>query len=82
MKRIELKIYGKVQGVFFRANARKKAQELGLKNIIAENESNGTVGIIVEGGGVAIKKFIDWCKKGPLLAKVEKIEISDTSLDF
>lgn len=74
MKKVELKIYGQVQGVFFRTNAREKAQELGL-DIEAENMPDGTVHIVAHGRGEAIKKFIDWCKKGPALAKVEKVEI-------
>lgn len=74
MSQIKLKIYGRVQGVFFRANARKKAQELGLK-IEAENMADGTVEIVAWGRGEGLKKFIDWCKKGPLLAKVEKVDI-------
>ncbi len=73
-KLVELKIYGRVQGVFFRANARERGRELGLK-VQAENMPDGTVKIIAEGRGVALEKFIDWCKQGPALAKVEKIDI-------
>lgn len=75
MKRVALKIYGQVQGVFFRANAREKAQKLGL-NIEAENMPDGTVYIVIKNNNKNIKKFIDWCKKGPELAKVERVKIS------
>lgn len=74
MKQVRLKIYGQVQGVFYRANARDKAQELGLQ-IEAENQPDGTVEIIAEGRGEDLKKFIDWCYQGPPSAKVEKIDI-------
>ena len=76
-----IKIYGKVQGVFFRHSAREKAKELG---IIAHprNESDGTVVIEVEGDEQAIKQFTDWCRVGPPEARVEKGEIQLKKKNF
>jgi len=31
MKQVHIFVYGRVQGVFYRANTRKKAKELGIK---------------------------------------------------
>lgn len=78
-KHLNIKIYGKVQGVFFRAAAQERAENLGI-NGFARNESDGSVYIEAEGSEENINKFLEWCRKGPLLAKVEKVEISENNL--
>lgn len=72
-KRVNLKIYGRVQGVFYRDSARRKARKLNITGWI-RNESDGTVTAMAEGEEQDLKKFIEWCYNGPILAKVEKIE--------
>jgi acylphosphatase len=47
-RRMEVSVYGKVQGVFFRDYVRKKAVELGIAGY-AENKGSGGVHIIAEG---------------------------------
>lgn len=73
-KRIELKIYGRVQGVFYRDTARRKARKLGLTGWI-RNEPDGTVITMAEGEEESLKKFIEWCYNGSILAKVSKIDV-------
>ena len=73
MKRVNLKIYGRVQGVFFRDSCRREAQKLGLSGF-ARNEPDGTVQIIAEGEEKNLQELILWCKEGPEHAKVEKVE--------
>lgn len=73
MKHLEIKIYGQVQGVGFRASAQTKAKELRIL-IFAKNEPDGTVLIEAEGEEENLEKFLAWCKKGPLFARVEKVE--------
>lgn len=72
-KHLDLKIFGKVQGVFFRHAAKEKAEEL---NIVgrAFNEPDETVYIEAEGEESNLERFIEWCKKGPPMASVEKVE--------
>ena len=72
-KHVKLKIYGRVQGVWYRASTERKAKELGICGIV-KNEPDGTVYAELEGTDEQIKKMIDWCKKGPPLSKVSKIE--------
>jgi acylphosphatase len=72
----KIKVIGKVQGVFFRVSAKKKAEELNIKGIV-RNEKDCSVYIEVEGDEPEIRKFIDWCKKGPLGAAVANVEIID-----
>lgn len=71
MKHLNIKIYGRVQGVFFRANAKKKAKELGITGF-ARNEPDGTVYIEAEGEEENLEKFLEWCHRGPPFAHVEK----------
>jgi len=71
----QIKISGKVQGVWFRVEAKKLAEKLGIRGWV-RNEPDGTVLIQVEGKKFALDDFIKWCHLGPERAKVEKIEIS------
>ena len=73
-KQINLKIYGKVQGVFFRDSSRAEAKELNLSGWV-NNETDGTVEIVAEGEDKDLIKFIEWCKYGPDHAEVEKVNI-------
>jgi len=74
LRKIELKIYGKVQGVFFRDSAKREAKKLGLFGFV-RNEPDGTVYIVAEGEDEKLKEFIKWGEKGTNYAKVEKINI-------
>ena len=73
MKHLTMRIYGRVQGIGFRYDARQKAQELGV-TCFARNEPDGSVYIEAEGDDEKLKKFLKWCGKGPWLAKVERVE--------
>lgn len=74
MKHASLKIYGKVQGVFYRVSAKKKADDLGLKGWV-KNETDGTVVVRVQGAAKGLEKFIKWCYNGPSYARVEKVDL-------
>jgi acylphosphatase len=74
-KRVVLKIYGRVQNVFFRDSARRQAKKLGLTGYV-RNQEDGSVMITAEGEKEKLKKLIDWCYNGPILANVEKIDIN------
>ena len=62
-KRVVLKIYGKVQGVFFRDSSQRKAKELNLSGWVG-NEPDGTVQIVAEGEEKDLKELIEWCRAG------------------
>ena len=74
LKRVNIKVEGIVQGVFFRWNAKKVARGLDLKGLVWNEPDVATVKIIAEGEEENLKKLIDWAKKGPKRAKVQKIE--------
>ena len=73
-KQVILKIYGRVQGVFFRDSTWRQAKKLGLTGWVS-NEKDGTVKVIVEGKQEDLEKLIQWCYNGPMMAQVEKIDI-------
>ena len=72
MKHYQLRITGKVQGVFFRQSSKEKADALGL-NGFARNQPDGSVYIEVEGEPDSLQQFVAWCKQGPPMARVEQV---------
>jgi len=73
-KKIHLLISGNVQGVFYRMNAKNKADELSLTGWV-RNTSDGKVEVLAEGKERDLKEFIKWCYNGSEGAKVDKVEV-------
>jgi len=67
-----LLIKGLVQGVFFRATAKKIADKSGVTGWI-KNTLEDDVEAIVTGTETQLQQFIVWCKKGPAMAKVTDV---------
>ncbi len=76
MKRVHLFISGRVQGVGFRYNTRKKARNLGVSGWV-KNLDDGRVEVVAEGDENKLESLIDFCHKGPLMAKVNNVEVSE-----
>ncbi len=74
LKRAHIFVSGIVQGVFFRANTKEKAEELGLLGWV-RNLADGQVEAVFEGQEEKIKEMINWLKSHPGSSKVEKIKI-------
>ena len=79
VKHLNIKVYGRVQGVFFRAHAIEVAIGLGIKGI-TRNEKDGSVYIEAEGEEDKLKKFIDWCYTGPPRASVERVTTEEADV--
>lgn len=73
MKRLRIQIWGRVQGVFFRAHAQKEAVKLTLVGWV-RNCADGTVELVAEGDEKNLTRLLDWCRVGPPEAQVLKIE--------
>ncbi|MFW9822549.1 MAG: acylphosphatase [Candidatus Thorarchaeota archaeon] len=71
--RIIIRVYGLVQGVFFRYTTRKIARKLGLTGYV-KNLLNGSVYIEAEGSMEKLKKLLEFAKEGPRNARVDRIE--------
>ncbi len=76
MKHLKIKVTGKVQGVWFRANTKDKADELRLSGYV-KNEPDGSVFIEVSGNKKLVDNFIKWVEKGPELAHVDNLTIEE-----
>ena len=71
-KRIEIRVIGMVQGVFFRHGVKAEATRLGLIGWVL-NEPDGSVRVTAEGEEEKLQEFVEWGKKGTEWSKVEKV---------
>ena len=62
-----------MQGVSFRFFTQRKAAELGVCGFV-RNEPDGSVYIEAEGSPEVLDQFLRWCRRGPSLARVEKVK--------
>jgi acylphosphatase len=69
-----IRITGRVQGVWYRAGANEQAQALGLVGWV-RNMPDGSVQGYAEGAKDKIEALVAWCKKGPQLAHVENVDV-------
>jgi acylphosphatase len=67
-----IRVFGRVQGVFYRATAKTKADDLNLVGWV-KNEMDGTVLMEVEGEEDKVQEMIQWCNQGPLFSRVDDI---------
>ena len=68
---------GRVQGVFFRVEARDRARSLGLDGWI-RNEPDGSVAAVFEGPRERVDSMVAWCRRGPRGADVEDVDVAWT----
>lgn len=76
-----LRLYGRVQGVFFRESLSRKAQELNLNGWV-RNRSDGSLEAMLQGDDAALATAIEWAKHGPELARVDSMEIAEGAGEF
>ena len=75
MQRVHLLVSGRVQGVFFRATAARRANALGLRGWV-RNLPDGRVEAVAEGPPADIEAFVLWCRSGPPFARVDALEVT------
>ncbi|OPX92529.1 MAG: Acylphosphatase [Syntrophorhabdus sp. PtaU1.Bin002] len=75
MIRAHMLVSGVVQGVFFRHNTMKKANEFDVTGWV-RNLHDGRVEIVCEGKKDEVQKLADWCKKGPIGAYVSNVDMT------
>ena len=72
-------VSGRVQGVFFRASTRRKAEALGLTGY-ARNLPDGRVEVYACGSPAALAELELWLWEGPTAAVVS--DVSGESVDY
>ncbi len=75
-----VKVYGRVQGVFYRVALREWCTARGVVGWI-KNESDGSVMMHVEGDEAAIEQCLTVAKQGSTHARVERITVDQTPLE-
>ncbi len=73
-KHFTIRVSGLVQGVFFRASTKQKADSLKITGFV-RNEPDGSVYIEAEGSDEDLKRFVQWCHQGPPNARVDECEV-------
>lgn len=79
MTHYDIRVYGKVQGVFYRANTMRMANQLGIFGWV-KNQEDGSVLMAVEGNKNALDKLVTWCKQGPAYAQVTQVVYSEAPI--
>ena len=78
IKTVNLRITGKVQGVWYRAWTREAAENLGLNGWV-RNRMDGSVEALVQGEEDSISQLIEKCWEGPTAARVKNITSTEVT---
>ena len=73
-------VAGRVQGVFYRATAARRAQELAIRGY-ARNLADGRVEVLACGEEEAVQTFVSWLWTGSSASKVTAVEVTDVPPD-
>ena len=67
-------ISGLVQDVWFRGTTAKQAVRAGVHGWV-RNLADGRVEAVLEGSADAVNEMVDFCSRGPEMARVDRIEV-------
>ena len=73
-------VAGRVQGVFYRATAARRAQELAILGY-ARNLADGRVEVLACGEEEAVRTFVSWLWTGSTASKVTSVDVVDVAPD-
>jgi len=73
-------VAGRVQGVFYRATAARRARELALSGY-ARNLTDGRVEVLACGEDHAVDAFVKWLWIGSSASRVTAVEVRDAAVD-
>ena len=74
----QLRIHGRVQGVYYRASMVQQAQRLGAAGWV-RNRADGSVQALVQGPPDVVDALIGWAGRGPAQAQVERVDVGDAA---
>jgi acylphosphatase len=73
VKRVRVRIAGRVQGVGFRFETLDRARSRGVGGWV-RNAPDGSVEAVLEGPAEEVDSLLDWFRRGPRGASVEHVE--------
>ena len=73
MERLQAVVRGDVQGVGFRYFVQSKANQLGLRGWVRNND-DGTVELVAEGDRAQLEELARALEAGPRMARVDRVE--------
>lgn len=73
-------VAGRVQGVFYRATAARRAQELSLSGY-ARNLPDGRVEVLACGEEQAVSEFVKWLWIGSSASRVTAVDVNEAGAD-
>ena len=73
-------VAGRVQGVFYRGTAQRRAQELAIRGY-ARNLPDGRVEVLACGEDAAVQTFVSWLWTGSRASKATAVEVIDMPSD-
>ncbi|HEU0189456.1 MAG TPA: acylphosphatase [Gallionella sp.] len=76
-----LRIYGLVQGVYFRDSLRQQAEPLKVSGWV-RNRRDGSVEAMLQGEATAVEAVAAWCRIGNGRSRVERVEIEEGQGEF
>lgn len=79
-KAVHVRIFGLVQGVFFRVSTREAALQLWLAGWV-RNRRDGSVEAFFQGPAEAVDRAVAWCHRGPSGSRVERVEVRPADWD-
>ncbi|PIR82694.1 acylphosphatase [Candidatus Kaiserbacteria bacterium CG10_big_fil_rev_8_21_14_0_10_59_10] len=74
MEEVYCRVYGRVQLVMFRDFTKRKARSLGLRGYV-RNMDDGSVEVVAQGPREDLEKLVAHLRRGPLLARVERVDV-------
>jgi len=77
MKTKIIRVYGRVQGVGYRAFTKRQAENLGINGLV-KNLSDGSVYIEASGDEDNLQSFIKNCMEGPAWSHVNNVNIEES----
>lgn len=80
MRTATITVNGRVQGVGFRYALHDEAQRLGLRGWV-RNRRDGSVEAQVAGDADAIEALIAWAHEGPSTARVDDVDVIESTTD-
>lgn len=73
MERRRYRVYGRVQGVGFRAFVWREAQQLDVAGWV-RNRHDGTVEVLADGSAAEHEQLARILERGPRMSRVERVE--------